>query len=153
MQKKIIFITLLLVVVFASCKKDPIAPAKTRTELLLHGGVAWKITAATVDPPYPAGKTLITDFYAQLDNCDKDNTYLYSANPVTATSGSFTEFNPVKCGASEDSSHAGTWSFNGDDLVTSNGTETILSIDETVLKTKQVISSGGINYTLTITYK
>ena len=153
MQKNLIFIILLLVVVFASCKKDPIAPAKTRTELLLHGGVAWKITAITVDPPYPAKGTLITDFFAQLKDCEKDETYLYSANPVTATSGSFTEYNLVKCSASESSTDAGTWSFNGDDLVKSNGTETILTLTEIELKTKQVVPINGVNYTLTITYK
>ncbi len=154
MRKFYLFI--LLLVAFASCTdKEVITPikTKTRTELLLHGGSAWKVTAAIVDPPLPVKGTLITDFFAQFKDCEKDDTYLYSANPITATSGSYILANPVKCTATEQSTYTGTWSFNGDDLVTSNGTETILSIDETALKTKQVIPISGVNYSVTITYK
>ena len=154
MQKFLFFIALL--VAFTSCNdEEVITPikTKTRTELLLHGGSAWKVTAAIVDPPLPVKGTLITDFFAQLQDCDKDDTYLYSANPITATSGSYILSNPVKCKPTEQSTSTGTWSFNGDDLVTDGGKETILSLDETALKTKQVIPLNGVNYSVTVTYK
>jgi hypothetical protein len=150
-----------IMMLFASCKKEVIAPtpvAKTQTELLLHNGNAWKLTAATVDPALPAGGTLITNYYAQLDPCDKDNTYLYAANPITATTGTVTQENPIKCTASEQSKYLGSWSLNSDgSLTTTYGTlssnEKISSLTETKLITIEVISVNKINYTVTWTYQ
>ena len=153
-----IVFTAIMILSGCNCKEDPQPVAKSMTELLLHNGAAWKVVAATVDPPAPYKGTFVTDFYSQFEVCDKDNTYLFSANPITATNGSYTENNPVKCNASDLSTYTGTWQLNGQDLVMqSNGnshTETILSITDTELKTKYVFpSQSGINYTVTQTYK
>jgi Lipocalin-like domain len=160
MKKTLLLLSASFMMTFASCTKEAIAPVvvKTQTELLLHNGASWKLTAATVDPALPVGGTLITNYYAQLDACDKDETYLYSANPITATTGSVVIDNSVKCNSSEQSKYAGTWSFNSDGSLTtsygtSSSTEKVLSLTESKFVTAQVIPIGGINYTITLTYQ
>ena len=158
-MQKILFFIALFTIAFASCKKEVITPTKTSTEKLLHNGAAWKLKAATVDPALPLGGTLVTDYFAQLDDCDKDDGYLYSANPITATSGSVILKNPVRCDNTEKSEYAGTWSFNADatELTTNFGTNpslaTIVELSETTLKTKRKVPIDKINYIVTFTYE
>jgi hypothetical protein len=161
MKKSILPSFALLLMLLTSCGKEVITPTpvpKTKTELLLHSGNAWKLTAATVDPALPAGGTLITNFYAQLDACDKDETYLYLANSITANTGSVVQDNPTKCSSTELSKYAGTWSLSSDGTLTTtygstSSNERISDLSETKLITVQTIPINGINYNVTSTYQ
>ena len=137
-----IVFTAIMILSGCNCKEDPQPVAKTDTELLLHNGVAWIEIAATLDPPLPTGGTLITDYYAQYTACEKDDTFLYYATNGSATNGSYTLNNPVKCFDYELLAYSGTWTLNGKDLVRqSNGKSTsltILNLTATELKTKRV---------------
>ncbi len=160
-MKKLLLLSLFAITLLvSSCEKEDPTPtpvAKTQTELLLHNGNSWKLSAATVDPAFPYKGTLITNYFDQLGDCDKDDNYLYSANPITATNGSVTLKNPVKCDNTEVAQYLGTWEISGQNLITTFGStpssELILSLTETSLKTQSKITSNGVNYTVIWTYQ
>lgn len=62
-----------------SCQKDD--DKLTTSEILL--GDPWKITALTSDPAVPwYGETPVTDIYAVLDTCLKDDLMIFKSNGV-----------------------------------------------------------------------
>ncbi len=145
---------------FTACTKDESTPTpvvKTQTELLLHNGATWRLAGATVDPAFPYKGTLITNYFDQLENCDKDDDYLYSANPITATNGSLILKNSIKCDNAELSQYLGTWEISGGNLITTFGTnsstESIIELNASILKTRSKITANGVNYTVTWTYQ
>ena len=58
-------------ILFTSCKKDEPVIELTNAEKILG---TWKMTAATIDP---AQFTTGDDYFATLDDCEKDNTFSY----------------------------------------------------------------------------
>ena len=137
-----------------SCKKDSETPAKTKTDLLT--GKDWIITAATVSPgfPNPNGGAPITDFYAQLDACDKDD-FVRFDKPNTFKS----DEGANRCtGAPQ--TQTGTWSFNSNETILSSvvGTDAnnynVLELAESNMKLglTEDLFGNGVNYTLTFTF-
>lgn len=145
----LIFLTITL-----SCKKDP-----TRTELLTNKN--WKLTACAIDPALNVGGTLISDFYAQMAACDKDDIYNYKDNgTMTRDEG------PLRCNGNDPQTYMGVWAFSSDNstltVTITYGTtpvtqsHTILELTKTISRTKYTqnvdLGSGLLNYTFTNTY-
>lgn len=79
--KYLSLISLATLLIFGACNKksdedDP--PAKTTTEMLTAG--YWKSVSYTSDPGLPLGGTIITDLYAQWEDCRKDNIMKFKTN-------------------------------------------------------------------------
>jgi hypothetical protein len=138
-----------------SCKKeDPIKP-KTKTELLCSS--PWKIYEQTINPGIKiVGGATITDVFAQLDPCDKDDLTLYKSNG----SGIYDD-GPMKCDPLDLQTSTFTWTFNLDEtkLIEDTDSYDIVQLDEKVLKLSIIIDGediggiAGVKYVLTSTSK
>ena len=146
---------------FSGCKKDKNndsstveptpTPAPTKTEQLT--GKNWKLTSWTSDPAIDwGGGAFVTDVYAQLDACQKDDIFIYNTN------GTYLEDYKVQC-PGDPASSTGTWVFNSTQTIittdagTANSSDfTLLQLDGSYLKGTIVYSTGSLNYTFTITY-
>lgn len=147
----------------SNCKKDKKtetstptpapAPAPTNTEKLT--GKNFKMTALTVSPGFNIGGTIITDFYAQMLACVKDNTYRFNTDKtITYDEG------PTKCDPTAPQTTSGTWMWSTDEKVltvkddpSDPGTSyTVITNDGTTLKVSYDEEDSGINYTYTITW-
>jgi hypothetical protein len=135
-----------------SCKKDDSAPSKK--ELL--SGKNWVLTAETVSPAFNFNGILITDLYAQMDDCTKDDISKFNAD------GTYTfEEGTTKCDVNDPQVFdSGTWVFSSDQTIlvlTSpvNGTLNAEIIELT--SSKCVISQeetvDNIKYTITDTFQ
>ncbi|KAB2914907.1 MAG: DUF5004 domain-containing protein [Bacteroidetes bacterium] len=151
-------ITLLLVLssllCFTACKKDEetSTPQKTKSELL--SAKPWKMTALTVNPAINAGGTMITDIYAQMQACDKDDVYSFKSDKTYTQEEGATKCDPNDPQVSE----AGTWTFSSDEkqiVQTSSGStesSTLVELTETKLVISNTETDGGITYTYTATF-
>jgi hypothetical protein len=156
-MKNFQFVFAFLAIVLASaCKK--VAPAPTNTALLTSK--TWMLTGLTIDPalPYTSGGPAVSNWYAQLGNCDKDDTYKFN------DSGSYAfEVGATKCNANNSTVwESGTWKFNATEkVILMNKTSPSASIYEygvVELGTSKMIltyqvQSGGTVYTLTNTFQ
>jgi hypothetical protein len=142
----------------SSCKKEDekTTPAKTKTELLTSK--PWKSTALTINPGLSIGGTIITDFFAQLPSCSKDDTDKYNAGGTGVNDEGAT-----KCDPTDPQSTPFTWVFNPSETILTRGGESqnIIQLDETTLKVTTVVDGKefediggipGLNYTITSTY-
>jgi hypothetical protein len=134
-----------------SCKKDD---APTKKDLLT--GKNWILTAETVSPAIDYDGILVTDLYAQMDDCDKDDINKFNAN------GTYTfEEGATKCDVNDPQIYdAGTWAFNSDQTILvltspSEGTKNAEIIELTSSKCviSQKTTFDDIEYTITDTYK
>lgn len=148
-MKKILFATLILSSLFIGCSKDDKEDVKQPTKTELLTAHYWQATALTVDPPLSIGGTQISDFYAQLENCSKDDLEKYNTNnTVTYDEG------PTKCDPTDPQTQTSPWSFNSDEtILTINGESyKVLTLTSTQLKMSFSELIDGINYTYTATY-
>jgi hypothetical protein len=159
MRKITLMIAALAFLTVSSCKKEDektTTPTKSKTELLT--AKAWKITAMTINPgitPIPGGPT-ITDFFAQLEPCSKDDTEKFNTGGTGVSDEGAT-----KCDPADPQSSNFTWVFNpSETIITIDGeSQNIIQLDETTFKVSVVIDgsvvggTAGINYTITVTYK
>jgi hypothetical protein len=157
-MKKIFFLSLTLSVAFIySCKDDsktdtPVA--KTKTQLL--SASPWKLVAATVDPAIDVGGTQVTDWYSQMDACDKDDLTKYETNKT----GVYDE-GATKCDPSDPQSTPFAWTFDlSETKITVDGESyDIVQLDATTLKMSNTVDGdeiggiSGLNYKVTITNK
>ena len=134
-----------------SCKKDD---APTKKDLLC--GKNWMLTAETVSPAINFNGILITDLYAQLDDCTKDDISKFNTN------GTYTfEEGVTKCDVNDPQVwDSGTWVFNSDQTIlvlTSPSMGTVNAEIIELTSSKIVISQestiDGIKYTITDTYQ
>jgi hypothetical protein len=125
---------------------------KDRTELLTTRN--WKITALTVNPAFSPGiaQPAVSDWYAQMQDCEKDNLRTYKVD------GSYTiDEGATKCNTNDPQTKSGTWVFNPDKTILTEtmGTDirsyTILSLSSTTLVATYTIKVGGTIYTYQIT--
>jgi hypothetical protein len=148
-MKKILFATLILSSLFIGCSKDDKEEVKQPTKTELLTAHYWQATALTIDPPLSIGGTQISDFYAQLDNCSKDDLEKYNTNnTVTYDEG------PTKCDPTDPQTQTSPWSFNSDETILTVDGESykILTLTSTQLKMSFKELIDGINYTYTATY-
>ncbi|MBU3663310.1 MAG: hypothetical protein FGM41_08965 [Bacteroidetes bacterium] len=160
MRKITLMIAALAFLTVSSCKKEDEkttpTPTKSKTELLT--AKAWKMTAMTVNPgisPIPGGPT-ITDLYAFMEACEKDNTEKFNTGGTGVTDEGAT-----KCDPTDPQTENFTWAFasNETKIVIDSESIDIVQLDETTAKfTNQIDGSelggtAGTMYTLTVTFK
>jgi hypothetical protein len=112
-----IFTTLLVMLVFSSCKKED--EVKTATDYLTQGN--WMITAATIDPDIEMDDGLVTNVYPYLDPCQRDNLMKFNTNGTVAQDEGATKCDPDDPQIIDE----GNWAFSNN-----NKTLTILFPDE-----------------------
>jgi len=143
---------------FTSCKKDKKDPEPepepvvlTNTQKLSNKN--FKLTAATIDPGVPVGGATITDWYAQMDDCQKDDLLMFSDNGTYKDDEGAT-----KCNTSDPQTTTGTWVWNTNETIITVTTGTtvisfdVLTNDGTTLKVKLTEKIGNTNYVLTETF-
>lgn len=98
----------------SSCNKDNEDKATPNREKLLVG--AWQMKSFTVDPAIDWFGTgvLVSNIYAQLDACDKDDVTIFEANGVVKY-----DEGGSKCDPQDPQTETGTWTFNQDKTVLS----------------------------------
>lgn len=140
---KNIIIIVVLIFAISGCKKKETTPAKTKTELLTAH--YWKLTAMTVDPPL----LTVTDLYAQMSPCAKDDIQKYNTNNTVVYDEGAT-----KCDAADPQTTTSSWTFNSTEtIITEDGeNENVLNLTENELKLSYIFTDNGINYTVTATF-
>jgi len=124
---KYLYFVLAVTFLFSSCKKE-----KSKKELLLGD---WKRITMTIDPPQDVGGAIITDLYAQMEDCDKDNIYSFYENKTYKADEGAT-----KCDSAEPQSFSGNWQFLNNEtelkIIYMNDTVVygLLELDESLLK-------------------
>ncbi len=150
MKKILLFLTIVNVIGFTSCKKDEVL---TKTELLCRD--SWILSASVINPAYFFEEIgAITDYYAILPACAKDDLWIFKEN------GNFTlENGATKCDPSYPTFLAyGTWAFNSDEtvIITDWGSYMVeydvLELSKEILKIESIIYDSLNNYTWTETY-
>jgi len=119
-------------------------------------GKNWKLTAKTVSPARAPqiGADPITDWYTQLENCEKDNLKKYMAdNTVTFDEGA------SKCDSNDAQTEKGSWLYNSNNTIITETRDDavidykIVSVSDTQLKvTYTETDLVGTTYTYTNTY-
>ena len=151
-MKKFRLLILLVPVFFLlnSCKKDN----PSRTDML--AGKYWINTACTIDPPIMVGTTPITDFFSQMNQCDRDDLQKFDANGIYT----FDE-GVSKCATNDPQTSTGTWAWNSTETIATvtigagSRSYTVLELSSSKLVAKYSeladYGSGNLMYTYTIT--
>ncbi len=154
-MKTIPFLTLiaLLLFVVSSCDKggDLVDPP-SKTELLGDG--PWELSAQTVDPPVDYNGTPVSNEFAQLDACIKDNILTFVNGTYTINEGD------SKCDEADPLiKEAGTWSLSDEEATITfdaeSGAQTVralttLNRDQLVLT--ETFEDGGLTFTRIYTF-
>ncbi len=112
MKRRIISsILIILISITFSCKKDEpetnVEP--TNTEIITKS--PWHIDAVTIEPGFIYAGFTVTDGAMFIENCVKDNTYLFKVSgEIIVNEGE------TKCDSTaKQESQQGTWAFNDDE--------------------------------------
>jgi hypothetical protein len=134
---------------FTSCSKDSTTTAESNTQKLV--GKNWFMSAAIMNPGIPdsTGGT-ITDIYASMDDCFKDNYMNFNAN------GTYISDEGVMiCDTTDVQTTPGTWKFtnNETNLVLDDSTTFgIVQLETSSMKLKMTENFGGTDQTITYTF-
>jgi hypothetical protein len=142
------FATILtLTILITSCTKE-----KIKSELILGD---WQINALTVDPPQVVNNIIITNLYAQMEDCDKDNTLSFFDNKTYKADEGATN-----CDSLDPQNISGNWMFlnNETELRLIYQSDTIvynvIDLDEELLKMNySQRDSNNIMHTLSVTFE
>ena len=151
-----LFSALLCVSVFTGCGDDDNPAGSGGDPTAALTGKNWKMTAFTVDPGFNVGGVTITDFFAQMDACAKDDIQNFKAN------GTFTvDEGASKCDPADPQTRTGTWVLSTDQktiTTTESGQApesfTLESVSASQLKVSMTRSDfgDGLNHKATITF-
>lgn len=163
MKKHFLLSVSLIIVLFTvSCSKDSgggstVTPTASKSDLLTKP--IWKLTGWTLDPalPFTSGGPAIANWYAQLDNCGKDDIYKFN------TTGNYAfEEGATKCSPNDPTIwESGLWKFNTTSTViimteTAPGTDSyefkLSELTAAKLVLIREFKSGNIVYTSTQTF-
>jgi len=135
-----------LLILFSSCKKD-----KTKEELLLGD---WQLNALTIDPPQLVNGAVITNWYSQLEDCDKDNILSFFDTKIFVA-----DEGPTNCDTLDPQNISGNWIFlnNETELRLVHDTDTaiytLIDLNEDLIKMSySERDSSNIMHTLTATF-
>lgn len=141
-----------MTIAFTSCQKDK-ENKPDNAGLLTEKN--WKLSAFTIDPAIDwfGNGTLVTNIYAQLPACAKDDLTIFNKNGVV----NFDE-GASKCDPNDPQTTTGTWAFNTDKTIISVTTDgstqswKVLELkgDRMMIEYQEV--EDGITYTLTGTF-
>lgn len=124
----------------------------TQTSNLLLG--TWEVTGDVISPPIDFGTGPVSDLFAIMDPCDKDDLYIIKTGGV----GEFNE-GPTKCDPADPQTEPFTWSLQNNDknLIISEGgnslTFEIVQLNNTTMILKIQEDILGTVYTETINYR
>lgn len=141
---------ILATISMTSCEKDKDKPDNTE---VLTGG-AWRVTALTSDPAFDWFGTPVTNIYAQLPACLKDDNTVFKTNGTV----NFDE-GPSKCEPSDPQTTSGTWAFSTDEKVLSVTTDgeteswNIESLEDKTFKAHYETTVEELTYTFTVVFK
>lgn len=168
-MKKLLIILAIGSIAIASCKKDDGEPddnkppvPQTRMDTFTQAN-GWVITAVTVDPKIMVGNFEVSDVWAFLQTCNKDNIFYYKSD-LTALA----DEGATKCNTDDPQQASAKWKFtntaqtefdlygaskvfsfsNSDTL---HFTITSLAIDAMTTTNKEDVD--GSEHTFTIKYK
>jgi len=138
---------------FTSCSKDKTTttttPTETNTQKLV--GKNWFLSAATINPGFPDGMGgTITDFYAFMNDCEKDNFTNFNAN------GTYILDEGVSiCDTTSAQTTPGTWKFTNNETKLLMDDSTSLGIEQlsaSIMKLKLTQVIDTTEQTLTYTF-
>ncbi|MBK8565841.1 MAG: lipocalin family protein [Saprospiraceae bacterium] len=141
---------LLAILSMTSCEKDK---DKESTSDALTGG-NWKLTALTSDPAIDWFGTPVTNVYAQLPACIKDDITIFKTNGTV----NFDE-GVSKCETNDPQTTSGTWALSADEKVLSVTTDgeteswSIENLEGKNFKATYEVTQDGLTYTFTVGYK
>ncbi len=137
---------------FTSCSKDSTTtpnPTETNTQKLV--GKNWFLSAATINPGFPDGMGgTITDFYAFMDDCEKDDFTNYNAN------GTYISDEGVSiCDTTSAQTTPGTWKFTNNEtklLMDDSTSLGIVQLEASIMKLKLTQVIDTTEQTMTFTF-
>jgi hypothetical protein len=151
-MKKITLLGIALIALlgfFTSCSKDSTATAESNTQKLV--GKNWFMSAAIMNPGIPdsAGGT-ITDIFASMDDCEKDNFFNFNVN------GTYISDEGVMiCDSTSAQTTPGKWKFtnNETNLLLDDSTNLgIVQLESSSMKVKLTGNIGGADQSITYTF-
>lgn len=149
--KALLVMLLATALVLPGCKKDD--DKQSREDILTSG--SWKLTAWTSDPAIDWFGTQVTNIYAQLPTCVKDDLTIFeNTGKVKFDEGA------SKCSNEDPQTRQGLWTLSADEgsisITDEDGTESMeivsISNNEIKLETEVEDTDLGITYTFYITY-
>lgn len=151
--RTMLFALVMVGVAFTGCKKDKDETKADKTGMLVEK--QWQATAYTIDPAIDwfGNGTLVTNIFAQLPACAKDDVTIFHKNGTVA----FDE-GASKCSTNDPQTRSGLWTFNPDQTVISvtedgeTNSWKVLEFSSDRIKIEFTIEDEGITYTLTSTY-
>ena len=160
MKSIVLIAALVSTQLLTGCKKeDKINPPNTvggnsitREKLL---DKSWKLVSKTVDPAKSPGflKAKVTDWYAQMESCQKDNLKSYKGDGSMI----FDE-GATKCKSDDAQSTGATWLFNSDNATitekrgSTNKSLTVIEVSASTLKSTYSEDGMDGKYTYTEIY-
>ncbi len=154
-MKKIKVASLFLMIFLAACSKkdDTIANnSKTPMELITNG--KWYISAYTSSVPidWNGNGVLITNLFATMDACEKDNYFVFKSNlQILFNAGA------TKCNVNDPQEETETWKFQNNDkeVVVDDEPYTIVELTATslVIKEKNPSMYNGVSYYTTQSFR
>lgn len=144
-------LSLLTTFLFTSCTKEEPKKTFTKTELLCSA--PWKYKSITIEPGLDIGGsgTIITDWFAQMASCNKDDLHLFYAN----NKGIIDE-GPTKCFESLPQSVGFDWLFNVDEtkiIIDAVREEVIVELNESTLVIERLMKGEDLGANPSVNYK
>jgi hypothetical protein len=135
---------------FTSCSKDKTTTnTETNTQKLV--GKNWFMSAAIINPGFPDGMGgTITDFYALMDDCEKDDFTNYNANGTYILDEGLSI-----CDTTSAQTTPGTWKFTNNEtklLVDDSTSLGIVQLETSMMKLNLTENIGGTDQTITYTF-
>ncbi len=154
MKKTFLTTAILFTLLLTNCKKEETTKTKTKTEYLTSA--KWYMKTFTVDPGIVIGGVTVTDFYSQLDACDKDDSDKFNVGGA-----GISDEGATKCDPTDPQSTAFTWSLSPTETRFNMDQEIfdIINLDDTELKYSQIVDGdeiggvSGLKYKMTATFK
>lgn len=112
MNRSTLFIAAIVILLFSACKKNNDEPendgGSARYNILTSG--SWRVTAYYMDIYY-GGVQIVDDLMESMQDCEKDNLYIFNKNgTLTLDEG------PTKCNsAAPQQKQEGTWQLANND--------------------------------------
>lgn len=130
---------------FAGCSKNSNSPKDARG-ILISG--KWQLQSSVSDITIPGRASDTEDNYAKMDECEKDNYFIFNSDGTGTTDEGTT-----KCNSSDPQTEkSGNWALlsNNTKLELSDPAQSgvfvtgdVLQLDDSILKFKYTISVGG----------
>jgi len=138
---------------FTSCSKDKTTTTfttpETNTQKLV--GKNWLMSAATINPGFPDGMGgTFTDYYALMDDCDKDDFTNYNANGTYIS-----DEGASICDTTSAQTTPGTWKFTNNEtnlLIDDSTSLGIVQLEASIMKLKMTQVIDSTEQTITFTF-